>query len=70
MADFCYPLKSSLIQFMNSIYFDIEKDISDENIAKMWSIIQIINQDIEKFQEIQQRVKSQKGTTMAKRIPA
>ena len=37
---------------MNSIYFDIEKDISDENIAKMWSIIQIINQDIEKFQEI------------------
>ena len=58
MADFCYPLKSSLIQFMNSIYFDIEKDISDENIAKMWQIIQIMNQDIEKFQEIQQRVKS------------
>jgi hypothetical protein len=52
MADFCYPLKSSLIQFMNSIYFDIEKDVTDENIVKMWNIMLIMNQDLEKFQEI------------------
>ena len=32
MADFCYPLKSSLVYFMDSIYFDIEKDVSDENV--------------------------------------
>ena len=32
MADFCYPLKSSLVYFMDSIYFEIEKDVSDENV--------------------------------------
>jgi len=32
MADFCYPLKSSLVYFMDSIYFEIEKDVSDDNV--------------------------------------
>ena len=39
MADFCYPLKSALIYFMDTIYFDIEKDVTDENIraeAQPW----------------------------------
>ena len=39
MADFCYPLKSSLVYFMDSIYFEIEKDVSDENVAMMWDVI-------------------------------
>lgn len=57
MADFCYPLKSSLIYFMDSIYFEVEKDVTDENVEKMKTVIQIIHADIEKFIEIQQRVK-------------
>ena len=65
MADFCYPYKSALVNFLDSIYFDIEKDVSDENISLMWEAIKIINQDVEKFLEIQQRLKSQKGGTMA-----
>ena len=32
LADFCFPLKSALVYFMDSIYLDIEKDISDENV--------------------------------------
>lgn len=39
IADFCYPLKSSLVYFMDSIYFDIEKDVTDDNIVKMFKII-------------------------------
>lgn len=52
LADFCFPLKSALVFFIDSIYFDIEKDISDENIAKMTNIIVIIAGDLEKFIEI------------------
>jgi len=32
-------LKSSLVYFMDSIYFEIEKDVSDENVAMMWDVI-------------------------------
>lgn len=39
LADFCYPLKCSLIYFMDTIYFDVEKDVSDENISKMQKVI-------------------------------
>lgn len=39
IADFCYPLKSSLVYFMDSIYFDAEKDITDDNIIKMFKVI-------------------------------
>lgn len=39
MADFCYPLKSALVYFMDTIYFEIEKDVSDENISKMQKVI-------------------------------
>lgn len=53
MADFCFPLKSSLLYFMDSIYFDVEKDVTDENIAKMFKVFKIMISDIEKFLEIQ-----------------
>jgi hypothetical protein len=32
LADFCFPLKNALVYFMESIYLDIEKDVSEENI--------------------------------------
>jgi len=68
IADFCYPLKSSLIYFMDRIYFDIEKDITDDNIVKMFKVVQMINDDLEKFFEIEMRVRAAgKGTTPVKR---
>jgi hypothetical protein len=39
LADFCFPLKSALVYFMDAVYFDIEKDVSDENIAKFFDFI-------------------------------
>ena len=37
---------------MDSIYFDIEKDVSEENIAKMFDFLTIVETDLEKFIEI------------------
>jgi hypothetical protein len=56
MADFCFPLKSSLIYFMDTIYFDVEKEVSDENISKMQKVVAIISGDLCKFLDLQQRV--------------
>jgi len=39
LADFCFPLKSALVYLMDAVYFDIEKDVSDENIAKFFDFI-------------------------------
>jgi hypothetical protein len=39
MADFCYPFKNALVSFMDAVFFDVEKDFSEENISKMWDII-------------------------------
>jgi hypothetical protein len=74
LADFCFPLKSALTYFMDSIYFDIEKDVSDENIQKMISFLEIISEDLERFIEIQQRLKQKSqgggGKTNNKRVIA
>ena len=61
LADFCFPLKSALVYFCDQIYFDIEKDISDENMSKMTSIIEMIAQDLDRFVEIQNRQKQNKA---------
>lgn len=63
LADFSFPLKSALTGFMNSIYFDIEKDVSDENIQKMFEFLKIISEDLDRFVEIQMRLRSSKNTT-------
>lgn len=55
LADFCFPLKNALVYFMDSIYFDIEKDVSDENIKKMYDFMHIIIVDLDRFVEIQIR---------------
>lgn len=62
LADFCFPLKSALTKFMNNIYFEIEKDVSDENIAKMFKFLEIVSDDLSRFVEIQMRMKSSKGS--------
>jgi hypothetical protein len=63
LADFCFPLKSSLVQFCDAVYFDIEKDVSDENIFKMTNIILIISTDLERYIEIQNRQKQSQANT-------
>lgn len=52
LADFCYPLKNAIVYFMDSIYFDIEKDVSDDNINKMFDFITEISKDMANFVEI------------------
>ena len=52
LADFCYPLKSALVYYMDAVYFDIEKDISDENIKRFFNFINIISVDLERFLDI------------------
>lgn len=49
IADFCYPYKTSLIQFIDNIFFDIEKEVSDDNIQKIKIVIEIIRADLERF---------------------
>jgi hypothetical protein len=38
---------------MDTVYLEIEKDVTDENINKMFAVMEIICQDIEKFLEVQ-----------------
>lgn len=53
IADFCYPLKQSLVFFMESIYFDIEKEVSEDNIERIKEFVNILSNDLEKFVEIE-----------------
>jgi hypothetical protein len=49
IADFCFPYKIALIYFIDNIYFDIEKEVSDDNINKIKKVISIISDDLEAF---------------------
>ena len=62
LADFCFPLKNALVYFMESIYFDIEKDVSEENIQKMINFIVIISNDLERFNEMQMKIRQSKSS--------
>lgn len=55
MCDFCYSFKSSLVQYLNNIYFDTEKQMSEDFISQAWQIIDLIIQDLQKFIEVMQR---------------
>jgi hypothetical protein len=57
LADFCYPLKSALMFFLQHIYFDIEKDMNEDFQLYVWEIIEIIIEDLLKFVEVMQRNK-------------
>lgn len=61
IADFCYPYKTSLLIFIDSIYLDIEKETSDENVIRIKTVIEIIRQDLEAYIGVQQRVAANKG---------
>jgi hypothetical protein len=71
IADFCFPLKSSLIYFMDSIYFDIEKEVTDDNIVKMFKVVQMMWIDLKNFLEVEMRVRAaSKGAAPVKRSVA
>lgn len=55
LADFCYPFKSALMFFLKNIYFEIEKEISEDFSMNVWQVIQIIIDDLQKFVEVMQR---------------
>lgn len=57
LADFCYPLKSSLMFFLNHIFFDIEKEINEDFQLAVWDVIEIVIDDLTKFVEVMQRSK-------------
>ncbi len=61
MADFCYPLKSALMFFLQHIYFDIEKDMNEDFQLSVWEVIEIIIEDLLKFVEVMQRSKRSAG---------
>ena len=56
VSDFCYPLKSSIVSFINEVHFDIEKDVSEENETKMFTIITHFSRDLQKFYEFQEHL--------------
>lgn len=66
LVDFCYPMKYSLMNFMKNIYFEIEKEISEEFSMNVWQVIQIVVDDLKKFVEIMQRQKRAAGGGAAK----
>jgi hypothetical protein len=65
LADFCYPLKSSILQFLQHIYLDIEKEIGEDFINQVWKLIDLIVLDMEKFVKIMQRQK--RGSKIARK---
>lgn len=57
IAEFCYPLKSALVLFLQHMYFDTDKKMSEDNIAQVWFIIDYLLDDIKVFVEVMQRTK-------------
>ena len=68
MAQFCFPLKSSIVSFVNNVYFDIEKDVADEDMAKMHTIITHFNNDFEMFHKLQESLNRETNES-ASQIP-
>ena len=61
IADFCFPFKASLIFFMHHVYFDIEKEVTEDFTKVVWQIIEIVVEDLIKFTEVMQRSKRAAG---------
>ena len=51
-ADFCYPLKTSILQFLEEIYLDTEKDIGEDFQNQVWNLITSLEKDLLKFVEV------------------
>ena len=64
LSDFCYPLKRSILMFLQHIYLDIEKDIGEDFIGLVWKLIEILVNDLDKFVKLMQRQK--RGAKMSR----
>lgn len=38
--------------FLRNIYFEVEKELSEEFTMNVWSVIEIVVEDLQKFVEI------------------
>ena len=65
MADFCYPLKSSILMFLQNIYLDIEKEIGEDFIKLIWELIAHLIDDLKRFNEVMTRQK--RGSKMPRK---
>ena len=50
-ADFCYPLKTSILLFLREIYLDTEKGIGEDFTTQVWGLIMRLEKDLLKFVE-------------------
>lgn len=63
IADFCYPLKSALMFFLQNVYFDIEKEVTEDFTKVVWQVLEIVASDMIKFTEVMQRSKRAAGAS-------
>jgi len=61
IADFCYPFKSALMFFLQNVYFDIEKEVTEDFTKVVWQVLEIVSHDLLKFTEVMQRSKRAAG---------
>jgi hypothetical protein len=61
IADFCYPFKSALMFFLQNVFFDIEKEVTEDFTKVVWNVLEIVMQDMLKFTEVMQRQKRAAG---------
>jgi hypothetical protein len=52
ISDFCYPFKSALIFFLQNVYFDIEKEVTEDFTKVVWQVLEIVVEDMLKFTEV------------------
>ena len=57
LSDFCYPLKSSILLFLEQIYLDTEKEIGEDFTNQLWLLIARLEKDLLKFVEVMQKQK-------------
>ena len=65
LAEFCYPLKSAILMFLQNIYLDIEKEIGEDFIKLIWELVEHLIEDLKMFNEVMTRQK--RGTKMTRK---
>lgn len=61
ISDFCYPFKFALMFFLQHVYFDIEKEVTEDFTKVVWQVLEIVVEDMLKFTEVMQRSKRAAG---------
>ena len=51
-ADFCYPLKSALLLYLEHVYLDVEKEVGEDFLNQVWQLLLQLQIDMEKFVEV------------------